>query len=509
MPNPRIQVIIDALNMAEDDLKKLDREIEGLDKTSRKSSRGFGNLQAAALTATAAIAGIGFAGKKAFEFAEQGAQLQLTQERFERLSGTIGTTSDALRDDLQIATRGMLSEMESMQLATDLMSLGLAKSHEEAVRLTNVASQLNMDMNQLVLTLTNQTTMRFDALGVAVDGFDEKVQKLEESGHDANEAFKLAFMQQAEEQIEKVGSAADSAAGQFKKAQANWQDLMDNMNQGTLKAVLPAVEAMNAEFDLHEELDMAVKRRIITEEERINLINRMRRSTFDAADAMLFLEQRTEEYNNRMSEAERVTSGADRALMGLVERSKEAEVTLGGPGIENAIETAKSLQEAYGEVRDEINDAIEAAKPWLQPEAIRQDVFREMFAGNAPSFSQVQGPGQQTVTGTATHVVQAGQTLSEIAAESGTTIERLVELNDQIQNPNLIFAGEELKVPFEETRDVISGEGDSIKSGLNDLTSRQHRIDIMLNFQTSGANVSSDVVDRVSEKMMERFSFID
>ena len=78
--------------------------------------------------------------------------------------------------------------MEAMALAADLLALGLAKNSDEAVRLAKVQSGLGMDMNQLVL-LTNQTTMRFDALGVSVDGFDEKVKQLKATGMSTNEAF--------------------------------------------------------------------------------------------------------------------------------------------------------------------------------------------------------------------------------------------------------------------------------------------------------------------------------
>jgi hypothetical protein len=117
--------------------------------------------------------------------------------------------------------------MELMASATDFLSLGLANSHDEVIRLSNVSSQLGMDMNQLVLTLTNQTTMRFDALGVSVAGFDEKVQKLKDSGMDANKAFNEAFLQQAEEQIERVGSATQESIGSFMRLEAAWANATD------------------------------------------------------------------------------------------------------------------------------------------------------------------------------------------------------------------------------------------------------------------------------------------
>ena len=53
-----------------------------------------------------------------------------------------------------------------------------------------------------------------------------------------------------------------------------------------------------------------------------------------------------------------------------------------------------------------------------------------------------------------TYVVQSGDTLSGIAARFGTTIQELVQLND-ISNPNLIYVGEVLKLPV----------SNSVKSG--------------------------------------------
>lgn len=49
-------------------------------------------------------------------------------------------------------------------------------------------------------------------------------------------------------------------------------------------------------------------------------------------------------------------------------------------------------------------------------------------------------------TGTRTIIIRSGDTLSQIALDYNTTVRRLVELNN-IENPNLIYAGESLIVP--------------------------------------------------------------
>lgn len=168
-------------------------------------------------------------GKAVYDFTKQGAQLEFMAGKFDRLSLAAGTTSDVLLNDLRKATQGTRSDMELMASAGDFMSLGLAKTSDEVIRLTTVAGALNMDMNQLVLTLANQTTMRFDQLGVSVDGFKEKVAGLEAAGMSANDAFKEAFLQQAEAQIQKVGNAADSSLGGLMQMESAFKNLSDVM----------------------------------------------------------------------------------------------------------------------------------------------------------------------------------------------------------------------------------------------------------------------------------------
>ena len=59
--------------------------------------------------------------KKAFEFAKEIASLERVEGKFDRLSTSIGTTSDALLDDLKKATKGTVSDMELVASATGFM----------------------------------------------------------------------------------------------------------------------------------------------------------------------------------------------------------------------------------------------------------------------------------------------------------------------------------------------------------------------------------------------------
>ena len=229
-----LQIVISALNKASGEINKVKSEIKGVGDTGKVAQggvKGFGaSLSSVIGTAgmvAAGVAAVSMALKEVYETAKEGAQLEYARTKFDNLAESIGIVSDALLVDLREATRGTVSDAELVAGAANFMALGLADTHDEVVRLTRVAGALGMNMNQLVLTLTNQTTMRFDQLGVAVEGFDEKVKALEATGLSAQEAFTEAFLQQAEEQIQRVGDIADTSAGKIMQMESAFKNLGD------------------------------------------------------------------------------------------------------------------------------------------------------------------------------------------------------------------------------------------------------------------------------------------
>lgn len=260
MADANLRIVIDALNKAGDDLKGLEKQLKGIDKTSKETGKETeklsGSFKDFLSTAGMVAAGVGtayIALKKFYDFAKQGAELEYTADKFDRLADSIGTTADVLLTELRDATKGTRSDMELMASATDFVALGFAKTKDEAVRLATVAGALNMNMNQLVLTLANQTTMRFDQLGVAVEGFDARLQALKATGMDTTAAFKEAFLQQAEAQIGKVGNAADSTAGDFMRLEAALKNLGNAAKTELSEGFAPAVKESADLFSIYAE----------------------------------------------------------------------------------------------------------------------------------------------------------------------------------------------------------------------------------------------------------------
>jgi hypothetical protein len=178
------------------------------------------SIGTATVAATAVIGGI----KTAISWAEEGAQIEYASSKFDRLANSIGTTGDALRKDLVVASRGVKSNLELTAMASEVMSLKLAKNHDDVVRLANVASALNMNMNQLTLSLANQSTMRLDQLGLSVEAVTTKMEALKATGMDEGTAYFEAFISAAEEAIKVQGHVADSALGNFERLKAATSD---------------------------------------------------------------------------------------------------------------------------------------------------------------------------------------------------------------------------------------------------------------------------------------------
>lgn len=64
----------------------------------------------------------------------------------------------------------------------------------------------------------------------------------------------------------------------------------------------------------------------------------------------------------------------------------------------------------------------------------------------SPGSSPTPGPPPTPEVTPLVHVVQAGESISLIAVQYGTTVDAIVELNG-LQNPNLIVPGQQLLIP--------------------------------------------------------------
>jgi hypothetical protein len=374
-----VQVIISALNRASSEIAKVKKDIEGVGDTGKVAEggvKGFGSSLSSvigtAAMVTAGLVAAGAAIKQVYETAREAAELDYARSKFDNLAESIGTTSYLLLNDMRKATDGLVSDAELVAGAADFMALGLAKTHDEAIRLTTVAGAMGMNMNQLVLTLTNQTTMRFDALGMSVDGFKEKVKALEAAGYSTQDAFTEAFLQQAEEQIEKVGKVADSSLGSFQKLEAGIKNIGDAAKASLLDDLGGAIDTIGGFFSDVGIMAQAVKtvNKLSAEMEAAGLSTEDFRAEVDLlAGPMGVLDvDKVDEFNAVVVKyAEKVDiakEGTERWAAANYEN--EAGILAAENAVQGMVIAAEEAAAAQQEVTDATNDADKAMRKYSE-----------------------------------------------------------------------------------------------------------------------------------------------
>jgi hypothetical protein len=198
-----------------DGVKNVNGSVAGAQAAWGKFAVGVG--AAAGVMVAGAVAA-----KKLYATLREGATLQTTTQRFDKLSQSIGTTADVMLGQLRNATQGMISDMDLMASASQIISLKLADNSEQVTRLATVVGTLGWDMNQVILTFANLSTMRLDALGLSVEEVKTKAAELEKSGMSAQAAFKEAVILAGEARLDVGGvGATEKAFKQLEAAIAN------------------------------------------------------------------------------------------------------------------------------------------------------------------------------------------------------------------------------------------------------------------------------------------------
>lgn len=229
-------------------LERFNKVMRQTDDVAKQSTTSFNEFQGKILgfgAQFAAAAAIVAAEKKVFDFAREGASADLARQQFGELAEELGTTADVLLPKLQQETDGLISNFGAMQQATDFLRLGLVSTEDQLVRLTAASAELGFDLNELTLALANQSKRRLDQLGISVTVFNQKLEELEAQGLSTSDAFTEAFLLSAEEQIERVGSQSDTAAGEIRRLESSWEDLSMTGAQLTSRGLAPMIENLN------------------------------------------------------------------------------------------------------------------------------------------------------------------------------------------------------------------------------------------------------------------------
>ncbi len=245
-----------SFDAAEKELKQYKDSLVQLPGATQQAESGFSKLSKGVAIAGAALATAAVAAKEVYQFIGEGAALDAARTKFENLSASIGTTSDAMLGDLRTATKGMVSDAELMASASQIISLGLSDTQDGVTRLATVISGLGLDMQQVILTFANNSTARLDALGLSITDVKTKAAELEAQGF-KGDSFDEAVLIALEQKMVLLGDASQTTAGQLAILESSWKNLTDQLKEAGAAVAAPIVGALAGDIQTQKQLTAA------------------------------------------------------------------------------------------------------------------------------------------------------------------------------------------------------------------------------------------------------------
>ena len=218
------------------------RSMSSIESAGRGGIRSWTELNSVISLAGQALNTLQNVAGNAMAALSEGAALSAARDKFDNLAASINTTGDALLGVMREATSGMMTDAQLVASATDLMSLGLAKNEDQVKRLSSVISTLGWDMQQVVLTMANNSTMRLDALGLSMESVTGRAKELKDAGMSMDEAFDLAVLEAGEAKIALLGNTADTTAGKIQQMGVMVENAIDAFNQNLALTLADEIE---------------------------------------------------------------------------------------------------------------------------------------------------------------------------------------------------------------------------------------------------------------------------
>jgi hypothetical protein len=261
-----LKVVLDAVNRLSDDIADVKKELEGVKEKSEEADKGVKGF-VKALKAAGIVAFATNTAKLTWEFAELGAQAQAIESRFIAFAGGAAEAEEILAA-ITKTTGGAISELDAMNAATRLLSMGLASNADEASTLINMALRLGDQtedagarIENFSLLLANTSIPRLDSFGISASKVRNRIAELraETPGLSREAAFMTAVMEQGSVSLERLGDSVQSQVTEFERAKAIISDTKTEFMRLVADGITPAVSGFNQLVTFNKRVDSALK----------------------------------------------------------------------------------------------------------------------------------------------------------------------------------------------------------------------------------------------------------
>lgn len=222
-----------------------ERSTEGLTKAASGSGRwgGFKQLNQDLFYVTQNAKLMYDTFSQVFRQANEWAQIGIGAERSKiALTGLAGSAESAAQwiEAVNAGAHGALTEGEAAANAYRLMRFGLADTAEEAQKFIDTVSKVALvnpqlggteeAINQIQLTLSNMSFMRLDQLGISAGVVRRRMQELKDefAGLETEDAFRMAVMEQLNEQADLLGDNIVEMDDAMQRFNARWRNFKED-----------------------------------------------------------------------------------------------------------------------------------------------------------------------------------------------------------------------------------------------------------------------------------------
>jgi len=211
-------------------IKQARQELDATGEQSKKTSDSLGGLNKAAAFAAGAFAAIKSA-QAAVDFVKMGAQVQAVEHRFTAFAGGAQQAQEYM-DAFARASDQTIDRMGAMSGASKMLQMGLVESTDEmelmaaiAVKLGDTTMGTTERIDAFTLLMANQSKERLDTFGISSGKVRARIQELTKAGYDAQEAFKLATLEEGRKALDLLGDTSELSATKIAKVEAAFSDL--------------------------------------------------------------------------------------------------------------------------------------------------------------------------------------------------------------------------------------------------------------------------------------------
>lgn len=316
MADANMRIIITAVDNASAELGKIKTALNGVSGTGAEASESTKNLEKTSGSSfskiakyIASVTAAVYAMKKAYEFAEQGAQIITLRNTASNYANSLGGNFEQMVDVIRSSSMYTINELDAMQSASTAMMLGLGTDAEKLGQLVEVAAyrgrlaglSTTEAFDQIVRGIGRMSPLILDNLGIVIDAENRYSLYAKQLGKTSTEltstekrqALLNGVIEETIPLIKKAGGVTAQAITPFevlssaaKEGLNIWKERMG----GWADSLLGPMAALQQLGYLRDE-------GIITAEQFTEQYNKMFEAGYDYADVMNWVAQAVENYN--------------------------------------------------------------------------------------------------------------------------------------------------------------------------------------------------------------------